>query len=303
MQREVSSARLHLGADSAARFGYSRPTKQKKKLLEWQRPKSWVELEPTQFRLANFGVPGEVQCFLSILPGEAGGVLMNLNRWRQQLDVEPIAEQDLESLQRLPMLGSDAIVMDVVGKASGAARKLTGLVLVAEDSVVFVKMLGSPAAVDAERGHFEQFVHSVRRTGENPTLRWQAPEDWQVGAPHKMRVVTFLPPGEQRLECYVTMLRGSGGSALDNINRWREQIGLAPTDQASVTALPHIDMLSTKATLVELRSEQSSGTVTGLLGVICPIQGHCVFIKMVGPIEAVQTAKTKFLRLAKSIES
>lgn len=51
-------------------------------------PAGWTELAPTQFRNPNFaiGQDGDMECYVSVLQGDGGGLAINLNRWRGQFN-------------------------------------------------------------------------------------------------------------------------------------------------------------------------------------------------------------------------
>jgi hypothetical protein len=51
-----------------------------------------------------------------------------------------------------------------------------------------------------------------------------------------MRLVTFLPPGEgKQPELYLS--QPFGGSLLDNVNRWRGEVGLPPVKETELSSV------------------------------------------------------------------
>ena len=117
----------------------------------------------------------------------------------------------------------------------------------------------------------------------------RAPEGW-VGRPSsKFRVADFRLARDERVECYVTVLGGTGGGEWANIDRWRAQMGLGPRDldEQAIPCRP-CRCSDGAATFVELR-----GTYEGmggeqvddalLIGAIRQLQGRTVFVKMIGP--------------------
>jgi hypothetical protein len=69
-----------------------------KKPLHWTVPKEWKEEPAGNMRLALFSVRGNhgnAEISIVMLPGEAGGLLANINRWRGQLNLFPWTEQDV----------------------------------------------------------------------------------------------------------------------------------------------------------------------------------------------------------------
>lgn len=65
-------------------------------------PEGWtLDPEPRRMRLATFMAPdesGPIEVAVTRFGGRVGGVLANINRWRGQLGLEPVAESDLESI-------------------------------------------------------------------------------------------------------------------------------------------------------------------------------------------------------------
>jgi hypothetical protein len=147
----------------------------------------------------------------------------------------------------------------------------------------------------AERG----FVHPPMRGGEGPgagPLRWKAPEGWVEGAPRQMRVVTFQPASEPRVECYVTVLGGAAGGVEANVNRWREQLRLAPLPADAIAALPTLQVLGRASPFVEI-----DGGKAAMLGLVCELDEQCVFVKMTGPADAVRAERERFAALCTSL--
>ena len=105
-----------------------------------------------------FTGPGEeVECYVSIFPGEAGGVLANVNRWRGQLDLPELTPIDVEHLESIPMLGRKAVVVEGEGKGT----KLVGAACPGSERSVFVKMTGPAELVREQRGAFLAFCMSL----------------------------------------------------------------------------------------------------------------------------------------------
>lgn len=72
------------------------------KEIDWELPSGWKVLPPSQFRYATIVLDGEPSLEMSVtkLPFQPGvelsqQVLLNVNRWRDQLSLPPISEQEL----------------------------------------------------------------------------------------------------------------------------------------------------------------------------------------------------------------
>ena len=65
----------------------------------WHAPQSWTKDDtPRSMRLATYMIPteaGDQEVAVTRFPGQVGGVLANINRWRGQMGLQPIAEPEL----------------------------------------------------------------------------------------------------------------------------------------------------------------------------------------------------------------
>jgi len=138
---------------------------------------------------------------------------------------------------------------------------------------------------------------------ESP-LTWRTPPGWEVLPRTSMRLANFgVGAGG---ECYLTVLAGSGGGTLGNVNRWREQMGLGPMTDGEVEALPKIQLLQSEAHLVELEggfrgmgSQVREGWA--LRGAIFGSDRFTVFVKFTGPQEVVALEADAFDDFCSSI--
>jgi hypothetical protein len=110
----------------------------------------------------------------------------------------------------------------------------------------------------------------------------------------------------REVECYVTVLSGSGGGLEANVNRWRQQMGQPPMTAAEIAALPAIPMLGVEARLVRMAGSftgMDGTTRTGsmLLGAVCELGRHSVFVKMTGPMAEVGAQEAHFEAFCRSL--
>jgi hypothetical protein len=108
-----------------------------------------------------------------------------------------------------------------------------------QDRTWFFKVSGPPEEVEKHKPEFERFIQSVRFTKKgDPPITWTAPEGWQREAPSALRVATFrFGSKDNPLELSVTPLGREAGSLLDNVNRWRGQLGLNKIDEAELNKM------------------------------------------------------------------
>jgi len=139
--------------------------------LLWTTPAGWTEGDPNQMRLIDlkFGPSQEGECYLSALPGPAGGLDANINRWRSQLGLAPLTAADIEKLPRKPFLGGQAHSITADGEYKNMGQevaqkdyRLVGLIQQAPELTLFVKMTGPKALVESQMANFESFVTSLQ---------------------------------------------------------------------------------------------------------------------------------------------
>jgi hypothetical protein len=159
---------------SAARFfeeAEEDPSASKEHPLVWKTPEGWTEKPVSQMRLIDlsFGPNGEGECYLSALPGPAGGLAANINRWRGQMSAAALTDEEIEKLPRKTFLGGPAHFVSVEGDFKGMgdaadAKKgyvLHGIIHQAPELTLFIKMTGPKALVEANAAAFEAFCQSV----------------------------------------------------------------------------------------------------------------------------------------------
>ncbi len=186
--RELSSyaRKPNVDIDSATRF-YDQaepeedPNAPREHPLVWKSPEGWTEKPTSQMRLIDFtfGPNGEGECYLSALPGPAGGLAANINRWRGQIGAAPLSDEEIEKLPRKNFLGGPAHFVSVdgdfkgMGDAADAKKdyRLYGLIHQAAELTLFIKMTGPKALVEQNTAAFEAFCASVdfrKRSQEAP---------------------------------------------------------------------------------------------------------------------------------------
>jgi hypothetical protein len=131
-------------------------------------------------------------------------------------------------------------------------------------------------------------------------LQWQLPRGWSQTFPGGMRFATFKVPGQGRIDGSVVTLPGDAGGELANVNRWRGQIGLGPTDAAGLASAR--TAVKSKIGPVNVYDFTSEGTKRSrLIAAIVMVNGSAWFIKLTGDAEPVSAARPAFLELLGSL--
>ena len=143
----------------------------------WETPEGWTERSSSGMRLADFQLPGDpaAECYVTRLAGTGGGIEANLNRWRQQMGLEPYASGEIDALERITVLGDEAMLAEMEGSYAGmsggegeAGYTLLGVVAEHDGGSVFIKLTAPTDVAKAERDHFIQFCESLAEAGASP---------------------------------------------------------------------------------------------------------------------------------------
>lgn len=136
--------------------------------LTWKTPEGWQAGPERPMRKATLIVPGAegaagAELAVTAFPGDVGGNLANVNRWRQQLNLPPIGEAELgAALQHLDVGPLHIDVVELAGPGGAAAQRVLGAIVPYAGATWFFKLTGPDALVAGERGRFLDFVRSIR---------------------------------------------------------------------------------------------------------------------------------------------
>jgi len=125
-------------------------------------PTHWQEQAPGSMQMARFVPKGEGQAEVSVamLPGDGGGKLANVNRWRRQLGLAPISEAELAAAVETRKIGdADGYWVDIQAPDSG--RRMIAVAVLRGAESWFYKLTGEAASVEREKPSFVQFVESA----------------------------------------------------------------------------------------------------------------------------------------------
>jgi hypothetical protein len=136
----------------------------------WQLPEGWVSQSPGSMVLARFsinGAAGQAEVTISRFPGDVGGLVPNLNRWRRQVNLGPLSGGDVgDIVTEFQVDGNGARLIDMSEPADGQNQ---GLIAVwdfrsGEDGAVswFYKLQGEFSTVQASRSQFLSFIESIK---------------------------------------------------------------------------------------------------------------------------------------------
>lgn len=138
-------------------------------LPAWKAPETWKQIKAGPMQVAKFqtgaktgaetGANGEVT--VAVFPGDVGGTLANVNRWRGQIGLTPIEQADLAKVTTPLDLGANkAILVEMISDQSKV--RLVAVIVPKEGQTWFYKLLGQDAIVSSEKDIFLKFVQSAQ---------------------------------------------------------------------------------------------------------------------------------------------
>jgi hypothetical protein len=306
-------------------------------------PAGWTEVPPSEMRVASFKVAGAdgKQADVSIvpLPGMAGTDAANVNRWRGQVGLSVVTDDELQkAAENVEAGGQPAQLYDIAGTnpAGGGAQRILGVIQHRDGMAWFYKMTGDADLVEQQKPAFVEFLKSLNFGAAAPTQtempaanpaasgdmgallsaaapaasankpNWQVPAGWQEvpAAQFLLAEYSIAGAGGAKAEVNVASLSGDGGGLLANVNRWRRQIGLALLDENGLNQLvTSVDAGGGKATLVDMTgTDLQTSKPTRLVGVIVPANGQTWFYKLMGDASVVESQKAGFIQFVQGVK-
>ena len=304
------------GADPHAGLQMSQPS------LTWSSvPDGWTESpRESGMRLATFVLEGDdgQSAEMAIIPmgGFAGTDAQLVNMWRMQLGLPELSTTEAEGQgEAISIGGESGHVYEMTGNAQGVDTRMVVASVTRDGMNYFFKFIGNNDLVVAQKDAFANFLKGVRfeaaapRSIASPQASaggepWTAPDGWE-----KLPATQFLlakyrlaGEGDGSIEVTVSMLGGSAGGLLPNVNRWRGQLNLAPVDDAGLTALlSKVRAGDVDAVLVDLEgTDLKSGAPARMLTAVVAQPTETWFFKMTGPVALVAQKEAEFLQFVNS---
>lgn len=134
-------------------------------------PDGWTVGEESPMRVASFRAAGEdgFEADIAVvpLPGETGSILDNINRWRAQLQLEALKNEDDPAVGKMVDGSPGKYLLThmkstkpiVEGEFHGA---ISAAIVKGDKYTWFVRMSGEARVVEANHSRFEAFVESLR---------------------------------------------------------------------------------------------------------------------------------------------
>lgn len=291
--------------------------------VTWRALPDWEMEEAGKFLTAAYAVPELGRLTVSKLGGDGGGLSANVNRWRGQVNMNPLPEDQVRG-QPMPVTGSSREMLLFNLNPDDAPAEAEGIfaaVLPLGSETWYFKLTGPSAKLREKGGDvFMAFLSDVRIAGEQeaapappsspaspkvPKIQVTAPEGWEESQGSAMRVASFAVKGEGGATADVSVipLPGNSGSVLENVNRWRGQVQLPPLAAADDPALgTEMDGAAGKLFVTHMVSAEPvlDGKKAAISTAILKAEGVTWFFKITGEASLVEANREKFETFART---
>jgi hypothetical protein len=267
---------------------------------KWDLPAGWTQKPASGMRFATVEIPtsqGTIE--LTVTPLRAVGepqeyALANVNRWRQQLGLGPI-----EATEAFGAEGRPGAVVELEARGG---KRLQFVDLAGEGAAETAAAAAAHPPLDGSGGPLPAPGVAVGAAG--PGLTYATPEGWTAGKTDGMRKAAFVvQDGSASAEVTVIALAAGSGDLLSNVNRWREQVGLAPIDATALAgAVTEMAVHDAKGQYVELVGPPEAPARESTLGVIVPRGDQEWYFKMKGEAGLVERQREAFKAFVRSVQ-
>ncbi len=313
----------------------------------WKLPTGWKEEAGTgPFRLATIVIPGDKRLEITVnttpWAGTAENLLMNINRWRGQLQLAPIAPAQIPEVSH-PAEGSKVplTIVDMRGQfqSGGMTPPFAGGAMGSQaggpsnpkqppnsrlpdghppvDAVTKAPPLSpNTSSTDLPAGHppidASPSAGPIAPPTVTPLPKFTPAASWKSVPASGMRRAEFAV-GDGAEPAKLTMFEfpiDAGPQIADplvNINRWRGEIGLSPLTQETVAAaIQSIDVDGTPAIYAPMIPDTSkpeeSKSNEATLAAIMKASNQVWFVKLRGERELVKKHEDEFKSFLKSFK-
>jgi hypothetical protein len=135
--------------------------------LAWTAPAHWQSKAGSSMRKGTYAITGEggatAELAITAFPGDVGGEVANVNRWRGQVQLTPVSEAEAtKAIQRISANGLAIGVVDLANPSLNPPGRMLGAMVPFDGATWFFKLTGSDALVTKEKGAFLDFVKTLK---------------------------------------------------------------------------------------------------------------------------------------------
>lgn len=252
----------------------------------WATPEGWREQPGNQFRRATLVVPvGDESLELAVSEMSwqttDAYLLANVNRWRGQMALPPLSPgQFEESYETIKLGGTQAIWLDLQGTLSSNGM------------APFAGGRGAPPIPPA-----------AKPSSSDMPFEQTTPQGWKpIPAVAPRRAAFQVGEAEVTVFDFSTE-KPQMASPLANVDRWRSEIGLPPTDESELAKSAEKVTISGKPGIfVAMESPEGHEPMEASLAAMTERDGQVWFFKLKGPHDTVLAERERFQQWLESIQ-
>lgn len=141
--------------------------------LTWSAPAQWTAKPASAMRKGSYAIIGQAgataDLSITAFPGDVGGDLANVNRWRGQLQLPLLASAELSgATTHLDVNGLHLTTVDFIGGPAPTPQRVLGAIIPVGNATWFFKLSGPSDLVGREQAAFATFLQTIRAPGATP---------------------------------------------------------------------------------------------------------------------------------------
>ncbi len=252
---------------------------------KWEIPDQWKSAGQKPMRFATLIVDQQdppIELAVSSL--SAGqDLLLNVNRWRGQLGLDPTTEDKLqESLTSIDTADQQLTLFDATGKMSGG-------------------MMGSsaPFAPFANQGERPRATQSVEAGNK---IDFTEPEGWQRGKPSPfLKARLTRSDGERSAQISVSSLPAAANKWLPNVKRWAGQVGMDSLNEQELAELTEVVTVDGEEGMLVRLVPEDKAREKGTIAAMVKKGANAWFFKLTGDREMVRDSDQVLVEFLKTV--
>jgi len=135
--------------------------------LAWTAPAHWQPKAGSSMRKGTYAIAGEgtatAELAITAFPGDVGGEVANVNRWRGQIQLPPFPDAEVaKTVMRVSANGLAVTIVDLANPALNPPVRVLGAMVPFEGATWFFKLTGADALVAKEKPAFLDFIKTVK---------------------------------------------------------------------------------------------------------------------------------------------
>jgi hypothetical protein len=138
--------------------------------LEWTAPAGWEKKNSSSMRKATYVIgsgDAAAELAISAFPGDVGGEIANVNRWRGQIGLSPVSDAEATgAIARTEANGLKVGCVDLVNPEN--ATRMIGAWIPFEGATWFFKLVGPDAVFAKEKPAFIEFLKTIKPAAPTP---------------------------------------------------------------------------------------------------------------------------------------